>query len=373
MSSKTKSLKTTKTASKTSSSGAPTRAAAAAEEQSNSSKTASRSSSPEAPTRAAAAAEEQSKSPRSSSSGTTAIVASKSLRRVKKNKFNNCINEYANKIAILVNKHQLFKEGYTFEYENLHDGTLNVKFYINETTPPSAAAEPMITKHYSLFSYHEKNGKKHAHGIWVGSELGDRTGMFLFYMNLLVVILCGVQDFKLDNNTDYPERAEKGIYKLLEMDRRDGNIYSGPMRLKPSGDLLKLWSDDIKVMINDETPHKIWADGISAKLKSFVEEINKIFPQRGGGKKKSKRKKIYTLGIMVRKTQRNSRISHRRRRKHGSHPSRKRACKAIRKYCKVTLCHNKKFINSKYRRYACGFSRKICKHTTCDTHNVKKK
>ena len=146
MSSKTKSPKT---ASKTSSSGAPTRAAAAAEEQSNSSKTASRSSSPEAPTRAAAAAEEQSKSPRSSSSGTTAIVASKSLRRVKKNKFNNCINEYANKIAILVNKHQLFKEGYTFEYENLHDGTLNVKFYINETTPPSAAAEPMITKHYS--------------------------------------------------------------------------------------------------------------------------------------------------------------------------------------------------------------------------------
>jgi len=318
------------------------------------------SSNTKSPTRAAAAAEEE----------------SNSLRRVIKNKFNNCINEYANKIAILVNKHQLFKEGYTFEYENLHDGTLNgtlnVKFYINETTPPSAAAEPSITKHYSLFSYHEKNGKKHAHGIWVGSELGDRTGMFLFYMNLLVVILCGVQDFKLDNNTDYPERAEKGIYKLLEMDRRDGNIYSGPMRLKPSGDLLKLWSDDIKVMINDETPHKIWADGISTKLKTFVWVINQI-PQIGGGKKKSKRKKIYTLGIMVRKTQRNSRISHRRRRKHGSHPSRKHACKAIRKYCKVTRCHNKKFINSKYRRYACGFSRKICKHTTCDTHNVKKK
>ena len=75
---------------------------------------------------------------------------------------------------------------------------------------------------------------------------------------------------------------------------------------------------------------------------------------------------------MARNTQRHSRKTHRRS-KHGSHPSRKHVCKAIKKYCKVTRCHNKNYRNSKYRRYACGMSRKICKHTTCDTHNVKKK
>ena len=75
---------------------------------------------------------------------------------------------------------------------------------------------------------------------------------------------------------------------------------------------------------------------------------------------------------MVRNTKRHYRKT-RRRSKYGGAPSRKLACKAIRKYCSVTRCHDKKFINSKYRRYACGFSRKVCKHTTCDTHKVKKK
>lgn len=54
--------------------------------------------------------------------------------------------------------------------------------------------------------------------------------------------------------------------------------------------------------------------------------------------------------------------------------SRKKACSAIKKYCKTTKCKTKKYREStKYRKKMCGHSLKICKHTTCNTHKVVKK
>ena len=42
-----------------------------------------------------------------------------------------------------------------------------------------------------------------------------RLGHFLFYLQLLLSIGCGVYDFHLDNYTDHPDKVANGIYSML--------------------------------------------------------------------------------------------------------------------------------------------------------------
>tara|TARA_Y100000389_G_C17471290_1_gene531393 strand:+ start:12563 stop:13168 length:606 start_codon:yes stop_codon:yes gene_type:complete len=58
-----------------------------------------------------------------------------------------------------------------------------------------------------------------AGGEGIESDLGQRSGSFLFYLELLVLSLSKVVMFSLDNFTDDPDRAadrDKGIYGLLD-------------------------------------------------------------------------------------------------------------------------------------------------------------
>lgn len=68
---------------------------------------------------------------------------------------------------------------------------------------------------YVSVVYQEKDMVRTAVCQHVDSVIGHRVGSFLFLLQYRLAMECGVRLFTLDNMTDDPPRAARGIYSLL--------------------------------------------------------------------------------------------------------------------------------------------------------------
>ena len=129
-----------------------------------------------------------------------------------KNKLN--ILNIGNKIAYLANQSNLLTPYFHVHFNIQMDQTnksLLATFSLNEETYSKAV--------YFIEYQPPKAGYLAASGAGVNSDIGSRTGTFLFHLQLLLVMLSGAQTFYLDNYTDDPARAAQGIYSLLDVNQ----------------------------------------------------------------------------------------------------------------------------------------------------------
>ena len=143
-------------------------------------------------------------------------------------------------------------------------------------------------------------------GRGVGSNIGNRTGHFMFLLQMFLAISTNVTDFRLENFTDNPGRAAIGIYKLLTPDFRThyeelqdyhGNfsieeilqITEGSMRLIRGSDDEERWKTEMNTLLQ-----KVECNGLpwnyEIGMDKHVNELHKIHKQtfldkRGGSKK----------------------------------------------------------------------------------------
>ena len=143
-------------------------------------------------------------------------------------------------------------------------------------------------------------------GRGVGSNIGNRTGHFMFLLQMFLAISTNVTDFRLENFTDNPGRAAIGIYKLLTPDFRThyeelqdyhGNfsieeilqITEGSMRLIRGSDDEDRWKTEINTLLQ-----KVECNGLpwnyEIGMNKHINELSKIHKQtflnkRGGSKK----------------------------------------------------------------------------------------
>ena len=143
-------------------------------------------------------------------------------------------------------------------------------------------------------------------GRGVGSNIGNRTGHFMFLLQMFLAIRTNVTDFRLENFTDNPGRAAIGIYKLLIPDFRThyhelqgyhGNISieeilqitEGSMRLKRSSDDEGIWKKELNKLLQ-----KVECNGLpwdyEIGMDKHILELSKLhkgafLDKRGGSKK----------------------------------------------------------------------------------------
>jgi hypothetical protein len=102
-----------------------------------------------------------------------------------------------------------YESSYKFSYkiENESDDVLT--FYMN-------IDNNFLDKHVLLIGQFINNEEFYSQINMVKSNMGYRTGNFLFDIFIYISILMGVSKIKLDNDTDDPLRAAKGIYSMFE-------------------------------------------------------------------------------------------------------------------------------------------------------------
>jgi hypothetical protein len=102
-----------------------------------------------------------------------------------------------------------YESSYKFSYkiENESDGVLT--FYMN-------IDNNFLDKHVLLIGQFINDEEFYSQINMVKSNMGYRTGNFLFDIFIYISILIGVSKIKLENDTDYPLRAAKGIYSMFE-------------------------------------------------------------------------------------------------------------------------------------------------------------
>jgi len=165
---------------------------------------------------------------------------------------------------------------------------------------------------------------------WNFSELGNRSGTLLFYMQLYIALRTAVgtttgrADFTLDNMTDVPARAARpgGIYGTLVPDKRPEGVQAfvgkdlaeqlhvseGAMRLIVTGDTTGLPKRELETFVlrdggppwGDETPHRLAA-------------LADILYNKYGGGSKSRLKRRQSKSGRRRASRRGTRSSRRAR------------------------------------------------------------
>lgn len=105
-----------------------------------------------------------------------------------------------------------FDENYTFSYETTitSNDPLTLYLYLN-------IDNDLLDQHVSLSGHFFKEDDIFGSQIdMIESNLGYRVGSFLLDIFVYISILIGVNIVKLENETDDPLRASKGIYQMFE-------------------------------------------------------------------------------------------------------------------------------------------------------------
>ena len=143
---------------------------------------------------------------------------------------------------------------------------------------------------------------------------GQKLGTLLFHLQMLSLYSSGVKIFYLNNATDEPHRAARGIYSLLEVDKTgkgyDGGeergayagqtleeqlrLSEGSMRLVIDSDFYKKWRENIielsQVIDADVKYQTKWNVGFCEKnMKSFITKYSQHTFSGGGKSKKTKK------------------------------------------------------------------------------------
>ena len=248
----------------------------------------------------------------------TNSMANNRPKRERTSVFKSRIERIANKIVELVNyKKYIFNIPLKVEIEeDIRERTVFVNLYL---TPNTYA----IGLYYNTFPL---SGKC----TYVNSDLGMKTGTFLFHLLLLLNAELGVEDFTLENYTGDQVRGAKGIYKLFKVDKRgqDASVFigaslaeqiseaQGNMRLQLGSDTKQAIIEEFynimdkltEANINTNNPNNPWqptfVDGITEFLKKMS---NKYALHTFGGRKKKNMKKRKNMKKMksFKKTKKN--------------------------------------------------------------------
>jgi len=229
-------------------------------------------------------------------------------------------------IANLVNQSGLLSVPVMFEIIDNPGGQFIIaNFYLNEET-------------YSRGQYYIEpdglyKGSLVANGAGVNSNMGNRSGMFMFHLQLLLVMTSGARIFNLNNYTDEPARAAQGIYSLLSVNTTLGthgtprpeftgkslsdklHLSEGEMRLVVDASSMTKWTSKMK-----ELPSKVegkgdpWNPNVEKNMNKFLGSVSQ-YGMYGGRKSKTKPKKK-TLKKKHRKfSKKNTKKSRKKRKK----------------------------------------------------------
>lgn len=119
---------------------------------------------------------------------------------------------------VLLQEHYPTKMGYGIELGLNEDTYVSLSFYRTTINYPinNANTREEYEERYSISAEIPS----------VYSSVGRGTGFFLFHLAMVVAILSGAVEIKIDNCTDKPERAIQGIYQLCEPDPRTDTMMS---------------------------------------------------------------------------------------------------------------------------------------------------
>jgi hypothetical protein len=236
----------------------------------------------------------------------------------------NVIKRHAQNITELINKNNILEKDYKL-YVNYIDGNdLYVIFTIAKPSdipppvsqipppvsqiPPPVSQIPPPVECTGLFKKNNPESPLICHIQTVTSTLGNRTGSFLFNIQVLLAIMTNCHEIQLDNVTDDPARAasKTGIYGAFTVDKRGSDrsdfvgidlhdqliMSSGEMRLSIDTNSYRKWKLRMQELSEKIPNSKIpWSQNPSQGIKRFLLSLHQ---QQGGKinkpKSKSKRK-----------------------------------------------------------------------------------
>lgn len=143
---------------------------------------------------------------------------------------------------------------------------------------------------------------------YITSDVGQGTGTFLLYLQLWVAYRMGIQDVVLENETDDPVRAARGIYEAFDVEERGKNrtalrgqslaeklhTVEGAMRLR-MGPWFAVHAvkklEGLMDRVEDRGVYDVWSEEAPASVARWLQEEK----QRGfrGGIRKGGRRKTH--------------------------------------------------------------------------------
>ena len=234
-------------------------------------------------------------------------------RRHRTQSHHNDIKRHAQNITELINKNNILEKDYKL-YVNYVDGNdLYVIFTIAEPSqipppvsqiPPPVSQIPPPVECTGLFKKNNPESPLICHIQSVTSTLGNRTGSFLFNIQVLLAIMTNCHEIQLDNVTNDPARAasKTGIYGAFTVDKRGSDrsdfvgldlhdqliMSSGEMRLIIDTSSYGKWKSRMQELSEKIQNSKIpWSQNPSQGIKRFLLSLHQ---QQGGKINKSKSK-----------------------------------------------------------------------------------
>ena len=214
-------------------------------------------------------------------------------------KLQNIIDAKGRQITTLFNQSGLLSVPVEFSVTvNQETRSLGTKFYLNDNTYSRG--------HYFIESDGRYRGMLVANGAGVNSDMGKRTGMLLFHLQLLLVISVDTNIFYLSNFTDDPARAAQGIYSLLEVNTTLGThgnprsefvglsladqlqLSEGEMRLVVDANSMKKWEQQmIQLARSVDGKGYPWNPNVEQNMRRFLQMLGKY--GYAGGRSKTRK------------------------------------------------------------------------------------
>jgi hypothetical protein len=210
------------------------------------------------------------------------------------------IHNEANFIVAGVKQFNILDDAFSLEYIMI--GT-NISFSIKKNGVTYSQCDAVYTQ--NLFT-----GVVSGAILYVSSIIGNKSGTFLFLLQMLLAMKINATELTLDNVTNQPERAasQKGIYGLFQVDQRGfdrGDFVgktlgeqliesTGQMRWGNTSDAAQFWILHIQhfaATVNDNL--EPWGGNIVNKINYFIAYL-KSTHQPGvslGGKRNKKKRK----------------------------------------------------------------------------------
>tara|TARA_B110001469_G_C9645387_1_gene325947 strand:+ start:2034 stop:2774 length:741 start_codon:yes stop_codon:yes gene_type:complete len=213
----------------------------------------------------------------------------------------NKLHDEANFIISGVNEYNILDDKHSLK--SIMNGT-NISFLIVD------AYENTCSQCDAVYTHDQFTGIISGSILYVSSVIGNKSGTFLFLLQMLLALKINATEITLDNVTNQPERAasQKGIYDLFWIDQRGAprsdflgktlserlNASTGQMRWGNTSDAAKSWAERLQVFaaaVNKNDPP--WRINIVGNINSFIASL-KTSHQPGfllGGKRTKKKRK----------------------------------------------------------------------------------
>ena len=174
--------------------------------------------------------------------------------------------------------------------------TMEIKFELLEN-----GLDEVKPDNFSNVDYFINDNILQGFATTVMSDLGNKTGELLFNLQILLMTLSGVKILKLDNDADDAQRAAKGIYSLLKINRKlwsevsfvDKKITFEEQLLMADGEMILNFNRNTYRDVKDKLIKIINGRNGNNHTKStnFFKQINQYWTIGGGGSKRKTKKR----------------------------------------------------------------------------------